>query len=118
MECHLTTKIVSSGTTRHNTPFVVLLQQFASQHSETQCRGRVIFMCQSKQRITELISVFADQTHITSGPLAAIAGISLDYAGYGIVGLFVVMWAAATAVWRWGHIEEKWSAQVLTPPGK
>ena len=34
----------------------------------------------------ELIGVLADQAHITTGPLAAIAGIPLDYAGYGIVG--------------------------------
>ena len=34
----------------------------------------------------ELIGVLADQANITSGPLAAIADIPLDYAGYGIVG--------------------------------
>jgi high-affinity nickel-transport protein len=64
----------------------------------------------------ELVSVFADQANITSGPIAAIAGIPLDYAGYGIVGLFVLSWAAAIAVWRCGHIEEKWSAH-LRPTG-
>ena len=37
----------------------------------------------------ELVGVLADQANITSGPLAAIADIPLDYAGYGIVGLFV-----------------------------
>src|SRR5262245_26544468 len=30
----------------------------------------------------ELIGVFADQAHITAGPLASIASIPLDYAGY------------------------------------
>ena len=34
----------------------------------------------------ELIGVLADQANITTGPLAAIANIPLDYAGYGIVG--------------------------------
>jgi high-affinity nickel-transport protein len=58
----------------------------------------------------ELISVVADQANITSGPIAAIADIPLDYAGYGIVGLFVLSWAAALAIWHFGHIEEKWSA--------
>ncbi len=60
----------------------------------------------------ELVSVLADQAKITSGPISAIAGIPLDYAGYGIVGLFVVSWVVAISVWRYGHIEEKWSADL------
>lgn len=60
----------------------------------------------------ELIGVLADQAHITSGPLAAIADIPLDYAGYGIVGLFVVAWLVAIAVWRLGRVEERWSANL------
>jgi high-affinity nickel-transport protein len=64
----------------------------------------------------ELIGVLADQAKITSGPLAAIADIPLDYAGYGIVGLFVVSWLIAIAVWRFGRIEEKWSANLASTP--
>jgi high-affinity nickel-transport protein len=60
----------------------------------------------------ELIGVIADQADITSGPIAAIAGIPLDYAGYAIVGLFFVSWAVALLVWRIGRIEEKWSADL------
>src|SRR6201999_1352705 len=56
----------------------------------------------------ELIGVLADQANITHGPISAIAGINLDYAGYGIVGLFVVAWVVALLVWRLGRIEEKW----------
>ena len=58
----------------------------------------------------ELIGVLADQAKITTGPLAAIAAIPLDYAGYGIVILFVVAWLVAIAVWRFGNIEQRWSA--------
>jgi high-affinity nickel-transport protein len=47
--------------------------------------------------------------HIDTGPLAAIADVNLDYAGYLIVGLFVVAWLAAIAVWKFGRIEERWS---------
>jgi high-affinity nickel-transport protein len=57
----------------------------------------------------ELIGVLADQAKIESGPLAAIAAIPLDYAGYGIVLLFLVAWLIALTVWRLGRIEEKWS---------
>jgi high-affinity nickel-transport protein len=60
----------------------------------------------------ELIGVFADRFSITSGPLASIANINLDYAGYGIVGLFVLAWVVALAVWRFGRIEERWSADL------
>jgi high-affinity nickel-transport protein len=57
----------------------------------------------------ELVGVLADQVGIRHGPLAAVAAIPLDSAGYVIVGLFVVAWLAALAVWRYGRIEERWS---------
>jgi high-affinity nickel-transport protein len=63
----------------------------------------------------ELIGVIADQAHITTGPLSAIADIPLDYAGYGIVGLFFAAWVVALTIWKYGHIEQKWST-VLAPP--
>ena len=60
----------------------------------------------------ELVGVLADQAHITSGPVAAVASIPLDYAGYGIVGLFVASWVVALGVWRFGRIEERWSSDL------
>jgi nickel/cobalt transporter (NiCoT) family protein len=60
----------------------------------------------------ELVSVLVDEADISSGPLVAIAHIPLDYAGYGIVGLFVVTWAIALAVWRIGRIEERWGSDL------
>ncbi|MDX6360750.1 MAG: nickel/cobalt transporter (NiCoT) family protein [Nocardioidaceae bacterium] len=60
----------------------------------------------------ELVSVLVDEADIGSGPLVAIAHIPLDYAGYGIVGLFVVTWVIALAVWRIGRIEERWSSDL------
>jgi high-affinity nickel-transport protein len=65
----------------------------------------------------ELIGVLADKAHITSGPLAAIGRISLDYAGYGIVALFVLAWLLAAVVWRFGRVEERWSADLMPAPG-
>ena len=60
----------------------------------------------------ELVGVLADQAKINSGPLSAIASIPLDYAGYAIVAFFVLAWITALAVWRFGRIEEKWSADL------
>jgi high-affinity nickel-transport protein len=64
----------------------------------------------------ELVGVLADQVGIEHGPLAAVAGIPLDRAGYVIVGLFVVAWVGALAIWRYGHIEERWSTSSRTRP--
>jgi high-affinity nickel-transport protein len=65
----------------------------------------------------ELIGVLDDQAGITSGPLATIGSIPLDYAGYAIVALFIAAWLIALAVWRFGRIEEKWSASLAPNPG-
>jgi high-affinity nickel-transport protein len=60
----------------------------------------------------ELLGVLADRLAITSGPLAAIANVNLDHAGYAIVGLFVLTWVVALSVWHFGRIEERWSADL------
>jgi high-affinity nickel-transport protein len=60
----------------------------------------------------ELVGVLADRFSIDHGVVGAIANINLDYAGYAIVGLFVVCWAVAISVWRLGRIEERWSADL------
>ena len=64
----------------------------------------------------ELIGVLTHQAHITSGPLAKIADINLDYAGYAIVGLFIVAWIVAIATWHYGRIEQRWSANLAAEP--
>ena len=58
----------------------------------------------------ELISILTEKTGITSGPLAAIANVNLDFVGYAIVALFVLTWVIALSIWKYGRIEEKWSA--------
>ncbi|MEU4557155.1 HoxN/HupN/NixA family nickel/cobalt transporter [Actinoplanes sp. NPDC023936] len=58
----------------------------------------------------QLSGVVAGQANITSGPLAAIAAVPLDYAGYGIVALFALSWVAAILVWRLARIEQRWPA--------
>ncbi|WP_374216198.1 HoxN/HupN/NixA family nickel/cobalt transporter [Frankia sp. R82] len=58
----------------------------------------------------ELLGVLADRLALTTGPLAWIAGVNLDYAGYTIVGIFFLTWAIALAIWRFAHIEDRWAA--------
>nr|WP_231607688.1 HoxN/HupN/NixA family nickel/cobalt transporter [Streptacidiphilus albus] len=38
------------------------------------------------------------------------AGFDINKAGFVIVGMFVVTWAAALLIWRFGNVEEKWTA--------
>jgi high-affinity nickel-transport protein len=60
--------------------------------------------------IIEIDSIFVDKLGITSGPLGAIGTLDLNYVGYLIVGLFAGTWAAALLWWKFGRVEEKWSA--------
>ena len=59
--------------------------------------------------VIELVSVLADRLDISSGPIAWLGSVDLADVGFWIVGLFVVTWLVAVAVWRWGRIEERWS---------
>jgi len=60
----------------------------------------------------ELISILTEKIGITSGPLVAIANLNLDLVGYTIVALFVITWLLAVIIWKYGRIEEKWSANL------
>jgi high-affinity nickel-transport protein len=61
----------------------------------------------------EIASIVAEKAGITSGPLAWAAGLDLNNVGYAIVGLFVLTWVVALAVWRFARIEDRWT----TPSG-
>jgi high-affinity nickel-transport protein len=62
----------------------------------------------------ELITILADKLHIRSGPLAVIGSLNMDNVGYAIVGLFALTWLVAALVWRYGRIEQRWTAEPVT----
>ena len=62
--------------------------------------------------VIELVGLLADRVGITSGPLAALGDLDLEYVGYGIVGLFFLTWALSVAIWKFGRIEERWTASL------
>ncbi|HEX7106807.1 MAG TPA: HoxN/HupN/NixA family nickel/cobalt transporter [Acidothermaceae bacterium] len=62
----------------------------------------------------ELVSILTEKLSIESGPLAWIGGLDLNNVGFFIVGLFVLTWVVALAVWRYARVEEKWSANLAT----
>jgi high-affinity nickel-transport protein len=41
--------------------------------------------------------------------------VNLNVLGYVIVGLFVLTWTVALAVWRFARIEERWGANLQRP---
>jgi high-affinity nickel-transport protein len=62
--------------------------------------------------LTTLGSMLAERAGLAHGPLAWLATLDLEYVGYGIVALFVVAWAVSVAIWKYGRIEERWSAHL------
>jgi nickel/cobalt transporter (NiCoT) family protein len=63
----------------------------------------------------ELMSVLADKVGLTGQPWDFVANLDLNVVGYVIVGLFVLTWVVAHAVWRFGRIEERWNAHLKEP---
>jgi high-affinity nickel-transport protein len=44
-----------------------------------------------------------------------VADLDLNSVGFVIVGLFVLTWLVALAVWRLGRIEQRWEQQLAAP---
>jgi nickel/cobalt transporter (NiCoT) family protein len=63
----------------------------------------------------ELLSVLADKLSLSGGIWDFASNLDLNLVGYAIVGLFVTTWLIALAVWRFAHIEERWSANLQQP---
>jgi len=60
----------------------------------------------------ELLSIATDRLDLHGGVWDRVASVDLNLVGYLIVGLFVLTWAIALAVWRFGRIEERWGADM------
>ncbi|MGV9332486.1 HoxN/HupN/NixA family nickel/cobalt transporter [Nocardia sp. NPDC003726] len=56
----------------------------------------------------EIVSIFAERLEVESGVVAWIGNLDLGDLGYIIVGLFVLTWAIAVAVWRFAGVERRW----------
>ena len=58
----------------------------------------------------ELLGLVAEKADLHGAFWDWAAGLDLNIIGYVIVGLFFATWAVAFAVWKYGNIEEKWTA--------
>jgi nickel/cobalt transporter (NiCoT) family protein len=58
----------------------------------------------------ELLGLAANELTLRGRFWNWVAGVDIGALGYIIVGAFVLTWAVALAVWRFGRIEERWAA--------
>ncbi|MFI1204212.1 HoxN/HupN/NixA family nickel/cobalt transporter [Streptomyces sp. NPDC020883] len=62
----------------------------------------------------ELVTVLHDKLGLDDPLTSGISALDLDNVGFVIVGLFVVVWAAALAYWRFGGVEKRWATRTST----
>ncbi|GAA0398720.1 HoxN/HupN/NixA family nickel/cobalt transporter [Streptomyces luteireticuli] len=65
----------------------------------------------------ELVGVLHEKLDMDDPVSSWIAALNLDNVGFVIVGLFVVVWAAALAYWRFAKVEERWAARSAAAEG-
>jgi high-affinity nickel-transport protein len=64
----------------------------------------------------ELIGLLRDQLHWTDGFSGWLAGLDLNNVGFLVVGLFVVVWAAAIGYWKLARVESRWPGEAASAP--
>jgi high-affinity nickel-transport protein len=57
----------------------------------------------------EALSILADKLSLRGGVWSVVGAFDLNRIGFVIVGLFVVTWIGAIAVWKFARIEDRWS---------
>ena len=64
----------------------------------------------------ELLGLMTRKLNLTGGIWTWISALGdFRYTGYFVVGVFVLTWLVSVGVWRYGRIEEKWSAALVGP---
>lgn len=58
----------------------------------------------------ELVGLLNEKLGLSDPLTGWIAGLDLENVGYIIVGTLLVAWLASTAYWKFGKVEERWSA--------
>jgi high-affinity nickel-transport protein len=57
----------------------------------------------------ELVSILTQYLKLRGGAWDVLSSLNLNTIGFIIVGMFVVTWAGAMAIWRFARIEERWA---------
>jgi nickel/cobalt transporter (NiCoT) family protein len=61
----------------------------------------------------ELLGVLTSELDLRGGFWDTMANFNVNLAGFIIAAMFVLVWAVALAYWRWGNVEDRWSAAVF-----
>ncbi len=61
----------------------------------------------------ELAQVMAGELGLHGGLWSLVRAFNINTAGFVIVGMFVLVWAVALALWRWGRVEERWERAAM-----
>ena len=64
----------------------------------------------------ELLGVLTGELHLRGAFWDLMANFDINVAGFVIAAMFVAVWAAALAYWRWGKVEDRWGANVAAEP--
>jgi high-affinity nickel-transport protein len=64
----------------------------------------------------EILGLIAQEVHLSGGFWSFMANFNINTAGFVIVGMFVVTWVAALAIWHFGRIEQRWEAAARSAP--
>jgi high-affinity nickel-transport protein len=63
----------------------------------------------------EVLGLIGRQAHLGGGFWGFIQDFNINTAGFVIVGMFVLTWVIALAIWHFGRIEQKWEAAAEGP---
>jgi high-affinity nickel-transport protein len=63
----------------------------------------------------ELGGLVAQHLNLAGGFWGWLESINLNLLGFVIVGMFIATWVLALSIWRYGRIEERWSAHLKDP---
>ena len=66
----------------------------------------------------EALGLLAQDGHLNGGFWSFMQNFNINKAGFVIVGVFVLTWMVALAVWRYGGIERKWDEGLRAPASK
>ena len=56
----------------------------------------------------EILGLIGQEYDLSGGFWSFMATFDINKAGFVIVGMFILTWAVALSVWRFGHIEQRW----------
>jgi nickel/cobalt transporter (NiCoT) family protein len=73
--------------------------------------GLSVFICFFIGTV-EVLGLLPMELHLNGGFWSFMANFDINKAGFVIVGMFIVTWVGALLIWKYAHIEEKWTAKL------